>query len=87
MDEDSQETLVAMAEETAAARSIRDESKNMNDSDPDKEGEDLRRLVAAVDKVQGVRVNRQLYSCGFFRYIDLLSAHDPSYPPMSKFSS
>lgn len=57
MDEDSQETLVAMAEETAAARSIRDESKNMNDSDPDKEGEDLRRLVAAVDKVQGSEVS------------------------------
>lgn len=40
-----------MVEEIVVVCSIWDESKNMNDSDFDKEGEDLRRFVVVVDKV------------------------------------
>ena len=54
MNEDCQETMGAMAEETVAAHSIRNESKN----DVELDKEDERELGSATGKAQRVGMDR-----------------------------
>ena len=54
MDEDGQDRMAAMAEETVAAHSIRNESKNDVELDKEDEGE----LGSATGKAQGVGIDR-----------------------------
>lgn len=54
MDEDGQDRMAAMAEETVAAHSIRNESKNDVELDKEDEGE----LGSSTGKAQGVGIDR-----------------------------
>lgn len=62
MNENCQETMGAMAEETVAAHSIRNESKNDAEFEKEDEGE----LGSATEKAQGVGMDRCKKNNGLF---------------------
>lgn len=80
MNEDCQETMGAMAEETVAAHSIRNESKHNVELDK----EDERELGSATEKAQGVGMDRcEKIVVYFSLHLALFSHkahHDPSLP-------
>lgn len=76
MNEDCQETMGAMAEETIAAHSIRNERKN----DVELDKEDERELGSATEKAQGVGMNRCKKKWSILGYTWLCFLTNPTHP-------